>query len=162
MAKKTQEELKAEVTSIKEELKVAKIEKRDFEKSHKLPKDTDHSGNEKLGKKWSKLNAMVEKKEKALEAARAALTEAKPQKTARVTTYDYPLNEDGKEMTAGEKKKFRAAARAAKKKAEKEAANPKSEKAPTSKKSDKADKKSKKKASKKAEAASEEETPEED
>lgn len=121
MAKKTKAELKEQVTAAKEELKIAKTEKRDFEKAHKLPKDTDHAGDEKHGKKWSKFNAMVEKKQKAVDDLQSAYGDAKTEKKVRVSQYDYPLV-DGKEMTAGEKKKFRATSRAAAKKAEKDAA----------------------------------------
>lgn len=117
MAKKTKAELKEDLKAAKEELKVARTEKRDFEKSNKLEKDADHSGNEKSGKRWTKLNDMVVKKQAAVDKIQVAIDEAAPEATVRAVKYDYP--EDV--VTALDKKKYRAAQRAAKKKAEKEA-----------------------------------------
>lgn len=118
--KKTRAELKEDLKAVKEEAKVARQEKRDFEKTNKLEKGADHSGDAKNGKKWIKLNDMVTKKEKQVEDAQKQYDEAKPEKVARVSKYDYPLSEaTGKEMTADEKKKYRTKARAAAAKAAK-------------------------------------------
>ena len=133
MAKKTRDQLKEDLKAAKEEAAVAKSEKRDFEKENKLAKGEDHSKDAKLGKKWTKLNEMQAKKDKAVNDIRTALEDAKPEKKERVSRYEYPLNEAGKEMDASEKKKYRAKMRAAAKKADKE-------KAGGEKKSKKADK----------------------
>ena len=115
MGKKTKAELKEDLKAAKEELTVAKTEKRDFEKSNKMAKDTDHSEDAKHGKKWKRLNDMVAKKESAVEKIKADIAEAKPEKTERASKYEYPADV----VTAADKKKYRAAARAAKAKAEK-------------------------------------------
>lgn len=128
MAKtKSRAELKEDLKAAKEESKVARTEKREFEKENKLEKDTDHSGHEKHGKRWNKLNDMAVKKTKAVEDLQASYDAAKPEKVDRVSKYDYPLV-DGKEMDAIQKKKFRTAARAAAAKALKGETTPKKEK----------------------------------
>lgn len=124
MAKRSKEDVKALLTSTKEELNVAKGEKRTFEKENKLAKDTDHSEDAKHGKRWAKLASLVTKKEEAVGKLREELEGLKVEKTARVSTYEYPKDV----VTAGDKKKFRAAARAAAKRAEKEKDAPKKEK----------------------------------
>lgn len=118
---KNKAELKEALSAIKEELKVAKSEKRDLEKASKLEKDTDHSENPKVGKKWTRLNEMVTKKQKALDAAQASYDGASKEPTIRKTVYEYPKDV----ITAVDKKKYRTAARAAAKKAAKGEAAPK-------------------------------------
>jgi hypothetical protein len=124
MAKKTRAEIKEDLKAAKEELKVAKTEKRDFEKSSKLAKDTDHSGDAKHGKRWTKLNDMVVKKTTQVENLQKAVDEAKPETTVRPSKYDYPADV----VSALDKKKYRTAQRAAAKKKAKAEADPKKEK----------------------------------
>lgn len=119
MAKaKSKEEIKESLNTSKEDLKAAKTELKEFEKSNKLAKGEDHSADEKLGKKWSKLNLVVEKKTKEVEDLRAELEAAKPEPKVRESKYEYPADC----TSAADKKKFRTAQRAAKAKAEKDAA----------------------------------------
>lgn len=116
MAKsKSRAELKEDLSAAKEELKVAKGELRDYEKTSKLAKGEDHSSDEKHGKKWTKMNDMVTKKQTAVDTIQEAYTAAKPEKVDRPSKYDYPADI----QTAADKKKFRAKARAEKKRAEK-------------------------------------------
>ena len=121
MAKKTKAELKEDLKAVKEELSVAKTEKKNFEKSSKLEKGGDHSADPKHGKKWTRLNAMVVKKTEEVEKLQAAITEAKGEAINRPSKYEYPADV----LTAGDKKKYRAAQRAAAKKAAKGEAEPK-------------------------------------
>lgn len=149
MAKENKEDLKALLTSTKEELGVAKTELRAFEKESKLAKDTDHSDDAKHGKRWSKLKATVTKKEELIAKTREKLAALKPEKTERPSKYEYPKDV----VTALDKKKHRAKLRAEAKRAEKEAAAPKKDKkAKEGKKEEKTGK------SKKEKKAKEEET----
>jgi hypothetical protein len=105
-------------------LKTAKAEAREFRKENKLRPD-DEPADEKVAKKLGKVNAAVEKAQKELDEAMAKAKELKP-KTVRESQYDYPEG-----MTAQEKKKFRAKARAEARRAEKaatEGESPKKEK----------------------------------
>jgi hypothetical protein len=146
MAKfKNKEEAKTALTTAKEEKKAAFEELRAFEKENKLAKGEDHSGHEKLGKKWSKLKGTYDKKKAAVEEIETASKELKGERTPRATQYTYPEG-----ASASEKKKIRAAARAAAKKAAKEAngeAKPAKEK--KAEKAEKSEKKEGKSATKK-------------
>lgn len=93
-------------------LKEAKQALRAFRKENDINPD-DPIEDEKLAKKSAKLVAVVEKAETELEEANIAAKELKP-KSERVSKYEYPEG-----LTAAEKKKFRAKARAAAKKAAK-------------------------------------------
>lgn len=115
----TKEEAKKKLADAKEEAKAARSEMRAFEKENDLAKDTDHAGHEKLGKKWSKLKEAFDKKQKKVDEATASLAEVKKDKTPRPSKYEYPKGEGGKEMTAAEKKKYRAKMRAEAKRKEK-------------------------------------------
>lgn len=124
---KSKEELKEALSVAKEEAKAAREEKRGFEKENKLAKGEDHSANEKVGKKWTKLNDVVTAKTAKVEKAQAALDEVKKESTGSRTTYEYPKDV----VSPGDRKKYRAAQRAAKKKAAKgegDAAAPKKSK----------------------------------
>jgi hypothetical protein len=104
-------EAKEALAQAKEERKAAKEELRAFEKENDLEKGGDHSAN----KKWAKLNGSLEKKEALIAEIEESMKDLKSEKVARVSKYEYP--EDV--VSAADKKKFRAAARAAAKKAAK-------------------------------------------
>lgn len=106
---------KATLSSTKEELQVAKGELKAFEKENKLAVGEDHSTNEKFGKRWSKLNAVVVKKRQAIEGIKSWIGDNKPAKADRVSKYVYPEGV----VSAGDKKKYRTKMRNEKKKAEK-------------------------------------------
>lgn len=113
------EEAKAFVSTKKGELKTAKEELRAFEKENKLEKGGDHSGHEKHGKKWSKMNKVVESLRAEIEAAENWAKENKPkkEKTPRAVKYEYP-----KEcVTEADRKKYRAKMRAQAKSEQKKA-----------------------------------------
>jgi len=131
---KTYEEAQESLSATKEELKVAKEEKKEYAKEHGLSSKEDHSEDPKHGKTWKKLKAMVEKKEGIIEETKAWMADNKPvkERAARAVKYDYPS-----EMTAAEKKKYRAEQRREKAKAEKGESGEKTEK--KSKKKDKAE-----------------------
>jgi len=125
MGKKTKDELKADLTAAREEKKAAFEEKRAFEKENKLEKGADHSGHEKLGKKWTKLETGLKAKQDKIKKIEEDIASLKKESSSSRTVYDYP--EDIK--SAADRKKYRAKARAAKKKAEKgETDKPKKEK----------------------------------
>lgn len=143
MAKfKNRDEAKAALPDLKEAHKVARIEYKKFCKEHKLEPEADSSGNEKVGKKWSKLSEAVKKAREAQEACEKFIAENKPakEKKERASKYEYPAGLD-----ANGKKKFRAAQRAEAKRAEK-GDKPAKEKKSDKKKEEapKEDKKSKK------------------
>lgn len=117
-------EAKEALTAAKAERKVAKDELRAFEKEHELAKGEDHSADEKLGKKWKKLNDMVEKKEAAVSEIEEAMKDVKAAKAERPSKYDYPADV----VTAADKKKYRTKMRAAAAKAEKGTEEPKAKK----------------------------------
>lgn len=118
------EEAQATLTSTKEELGIARDEKKAYMKEHGLKKGEDYSADAKHGKKLTKWQETISNKEETIESLKTYISENKPKKEPKVreTTYTYPLGEDGKEMSAGDKKKHRAKMRAEKKRAEKEAA----------------------------------------
>lgn len=118
----------------KEDLKAAKAELKAFRKENSIKPDETPT-DEKILKKFNKLTATVEKAEEAHNKALEAAKELKP-KTARPSKYEYPEG-----MTAAEKKKFRAKARAEKKRAD----NPKPEKPAKEAKAEKEAKPEKKK-----------------
>lgn len=103
------EEATEAVNLKKTALKEAKAALRAFRKENDINPDEEIK-DEKLAKKHGKLITAVEKAEKELEAATTAAKELKP-KAERAVKYEYPEG-----MTALEKKKFRAKARAAAKK----------------------------------------------
>ena len=105
----------------KEALKVAKAAARDFRKENKLRPD-DVPEDQKLAEKLVKLAGKVEKAQKEYDEAAEAAKALKP-KAVRDSKYEYPA-----EMTAQEKKRFRAKARAEVRKAAKAAEDPKAEK----------------------------------
>jgi hypothetical protein len=117
------DEAKTALSTAKEERKAAKTELRAFEKENELEHDADHSGNAKVGKKWKKLSDAYANKNTKVEKIQGEVDGFKKEKVERVSKYEYPKVDDGKggkrEMTAGEKKKFRAKSRAEGKKAEK-------------------------------------------
>lgn len=108
----TYEEAVEAINLKKAALKDAKTALRAFRKENDINPD-DEIADEKLAKKHGKLVTSVEKAETELTEATDAAKELKP-KAERAVKYDYPP-----EMSAGEKKKFRAKARAAAKKAAK-------------------------------------------
>jgi len=128
---------------LKNDLRTARKELVAFRKENDLKKDAEPK-DPKIAAKLKKFNTAVTDLESKLEKAIESVKALKPA-TVRQTTYTYPKvkGEDGKEreMTAQEKKKFRAKARAAKKKAEKEAAAPAPAEKTTEKKSKKKEKK---------------------
>jgi len=115
MAKISKDEAKAAVKTAKEGYKAARGEQRAFEKEHSLEKDVDHSGNEKQGKRWTKLSDRTKAAQEKVDKAEKALEEVKASGGSRRTTYDYPADV----KTAADRKKFRTQQRAIKKKKEK-------------------------------------------
>lgn len=111
----TKEEAKKKLADAKDEAKAARGELRDFEKENDLEKGGDHSKHEKAGKKWSKLNDALKKKQDKVDAAQAVLDEVKKDKAPRPSKYEYPAEV----KTPQDKKKYRAKMRAEKKRAEK-------------------------------------------
>lgn len=106
----------------KEELRTAKAELKAFRKENKLKADEEPE-DQKLAKQFNKLAKAVEAAEEAHTTAAEEAKKLKPA-TTRVSKYEYPEG-----MTAQEKKRFRAKARAAARKAAKgeEAPAPKEE-----------------------------------
>ncbi len=122
---------KDELINAKNELKAKKKELVKFRKSNKLKADQVPE-DEKLAKTLEKLKGAVEKQEAVLAEIKEK-AKAEKGKRGPSTKYDYPMVKDEdsgeeREMTAAEKKKFRAKARAEKKKAEKGEQAPKKEK----------------------------------
>jgi len=101
----------------KEELAVAREEKKTYFKENGLSQKEDYSADAKHGKKVKKFQEMIDKKIKERDETEAWMKENKPKKerAVRATTYEYPDDI----TTAEDKKKYRAKQRAAKKKAEK-------------------------------------------
>jgi hypothetical protein len=151
MAKKTYAEVKEQLASQKDEAKQAKKDLNKFCKENKLEADKEHPDN----KKWVKLKTLVEKTQKAVEDSEKWLEENKDKKesTPRASKYEYPADV----VTAADKKKFRAQARAAANKKTKgesgEGSSKKDKKAKTDKEGKEGKDKKKKKAAKKEEAA---------
>lgn len=150
-------EAKDALIAAKNGLRDAKKELTKFRKSNKL-KSGEEPEDAKLAKTLKKLTQAVEKAEAVVADAKDKVKESKPKRGFK-TKYTYPMvtdEESGeeREMTAAEKKKFRAKARAEKKKAEKGEDQPKTGK---EKKAGKAKKGKAKKGKAKKEA-----TPEED
>ena len=108
-------EAKAALATAKEDRKSAKQELKAFEKENDLEVGGDHSGN----KRWAKLKKAVDAKEAVVTEIEEAIEGLKSEKTVRPTKYEYPAAEGGGEMTAAEKKRYRAKMRAQKNKAEK-------------------------------------------
>lgn len=96
----------------KEELRTAKGEFKEFRKENKLKADTEPE-DPKLAKQYGKLSKAVEAAEEAYNTAAEEAKKLKPAVT-RASQYEYPEG-----MTAQEKKRFRAKARAAARKAAK-------------------------------------------
>lgn len=106
---KSYDEAKEALTQKKEELALAKEERKAFCKENGLSSKDDHSDDPKLGKKFKKLNDPVVKKTAEVEEIKAWMDANKPKKEPkeRAVKYEYPAG-----MTdANEKKKFRAAER---------------------------------------------------
>lgn len=143
MAKKTKEELKEQLKSLKEERKAAKEELRGFEKENKLAKGEDHSGDAKHGKKWAKLNQVVSNKEEKIAKVEASLEETKGEKGSGGFRQKYEYPDDI--TSAEDKKKYRAKMRAAAKRAEKGESEEKPKKGKDAKEGVKKDKKKVKK-----------------
>lgn len=134
MAKfKNKAEAKEALATAKEERKAAFAELRAFEKENSLAKGEDHSAS-KVGKKWAKLKAAYDKKVTASDAIEEAMKGLKSEPTVRPSKYTYPADC----VTAADKKKFRAAARAAAKKGDKPAKAEKTDKKAKGKKEEKA------------------------
>lgn len=108
-SKLTPESAKSELTSVKEELEVAKTELKDFRKANKIGKDATPESveNKKLAKQLGTLQEAVAKKEARREELREFLKNNKPEPKERETKYKYP--EEVK--TSLDKKKFRATMR---------------------------------------------------
>lgn len=119
---KSYEAAKEALAPAREKLKAAKDERRAFEKENKLAKETDHSADEKHGKKWAKLNATVVAAQAEVDSAKEFMDANKPkkEKAGRASTYEYPKEV----VTVADKKKYRAKMRADKKRAEKGEAAP--------------------------------------
>ena len=136
-------EAKEAVNKAKDALRIAKKELTKFRKANKL-KVGDEPEDAKLKKTLAKLTKAVEKAESELNDTKAEAKKNAPKRGFK-TKYTYPLVKDEesgeeREMTAAEKKKFRAKARAEKKKAEKGEKPAKAEKGKTAEKPKKAKK----------------------
>ncbi len=128
---------KDELITAKSALKDAKKDLVKFRKSNKL-KAGETPEDQKLAKTMNKMVKEVEAKTKEVAELKDKLKAEKPKRGFK-TKYDYPtvVDEDSgeeREMTAAEKKKFRAKARAEKKKAEQGETKPKKEKTSSKKK----------------------------
>lgn len=147
-------EAQAALASKKDELSAAKEELKAFEKENKLSKVEDKGAHEKHGKKWSKLNEVVENLENSKKEIESWLKDNKPKGEKKggfkpSGKYDYPEG-----LSEAEKKKFRAKARAAAKREEKGSDSKKAaKKSATPKEEGKKSKKGKDKKSKKEKAA---------
>lgn len=159
------DDAQAKIVSTREELQVAKDEKKAYLKDNELKSGEDYSEDKKHGKVLGKLEKLIEDKKALIEELKTFAKENKPkkEKVARETSYTYPPGENGEPMTAAEKKKFRAKSRAEKKKAAKageEGTEPKEKKEKKAKKTEEtteeapAEKTKKKKAKETAEAGS--------
>ena len=114
--------MKEKLNAAQTELKSAKKDLVKFRKTNKLKADQTPE-DEKLAKTMAKLQKAIEAKEAAVKEIKEEIKASKPARGFK-TKYTYPtvVDEDSgeeREMTAAEKKKFRAKARAEAKKAEK-------------------------------------------
>ena len=111
------EEAKLAKSAAKEELELAKADLKSFCKENGLEKGVDHSEHEKHGKRFSKIQGIITKKEGIIADINAAIEEfktsgkkakeGKSTSSGRLTKYEYPADC----VTDLDKKKFRAAAR---------------------------------------------------
>lgn len=152
----TYEEAVQKMNQSKNDLKTATKELNAFRKANQI-KRGEEPEDAKLKKEFNGLMRNIEKLEKEVEAITAKVKELKPA-TARTTKYEYPEVKDEKsgqmrEMTAQEKKKFRAKARSEKKKLEKgeEKGEEKGSKKASESQNDTTDKKAARKARRRAE-----------
>jgi hypothetical protein len=101
-------EAKTELGNLKETRKSAREELRAYEKENELDKDADNGKD----KKWAKLKKAYDDANGKVETLEAEIKEMPKSTAVRASKYDYPKSESGKEMTAGEKKRYRAKMRA--------------------------------------------------
>lgn len=114
-SKLTYEGAKAELSSLKEELEVAKTELKDFLKANKLKRDEDHSAHadKKIAKGFKAVSEAVATKQARKDKLVEFMKANKPAPEARESKYNYPAEV----QTTLDKKKFRATMRSNAKKA---------------------------------------------